>query len=118
MPPASSTSSKVVIEPRDPLTQSEGVVQGYAQTARRWPSHPLQRRPQTAAELSGPSALARLLANGQPIAAGAGDGAGHGAQRANGQLIHPRVRGGDEDGVPLDGMPVGIWDCNAAGKNI
>jgi protocatechuate 3,4-dioxygenase beta subunit len=108
----------IAVEPRDPLTQSEGVVQGYAQTGRRWPAQPLQRRPQTAAELSGPAALASRLAGGKPLAAGAGDVAGRGAKRAIGQLIHLRVRVVDEDGAPLAGMPVEIWHCNAAGKYI
>lgn len=34
-----------IVEPRDPRTQSEGVVAGYAHTARRWPSQPLVARP-------------------------------------------------------------------------
>ena len=64
------------IEPRDPLTQAQGVEAGYAQTARRWPSQPLVRRPLGVAELSGPQQLARRL----PPAGGgkAGDLAGYG----------------------------------------
>ena len=33
--------SRIEIAPRDPRTQSEGVVAGYAHTAQRWPSQPL-----------------------------------------------------------------------------
>lgn len=100
------------IEPRDPRTQSPGVVERYAQTAQRWPSQPLQRRPHTPSELSGPSSVLRRLA---PVR---GDLAGHGEKRAIGQLIHLRTRVLDEDGAPLPGAVVEIWHCNAAGKYI
>jgi protocatechuate 3,4-dioxygenase beta subunit len=101
-----------VIDPRDPQTQSQGVVAGYAHTSQRWPSQPLQRRPLTASELSGPAGLTRRLA---PTRA---DLAGHGAKRALGQLIHLRTRVVDEDGSPVPGAMVEIWHCNAAGKYI
>jgi protocatechuate 3,4-dioxygenase beta subunit len=97
---------------RDPATQSEGVVPGYAQTAQRWPSQPLQSRPLTPSELTGPHDLARRLA---PVR---GDLAGYGAKRAIGQLIKVRARIVDEDGVPVSGAVVEIWHCNAAGKYI
>jgi protocatechuate 3,4-dioxygenase beta subunit len=102
----------VVIARRDPLTQAQGVERGYAQTARRWPARPLVRRPHTAAELSGPQPVARVLALQR------GDLAGHGAQRAIGQLIRLRVRVVDEDGAPLAGTVLEAWHCNAAGKYI
>jgi protocatechuate 3,4-dioxygenase beta subunit len=101
-----------LIERRDPLTQAQGVERGYAQTARRWPAQPLARRPHTAAELSGPPPVARLL----PVQEG--DLAGHGARRAIGQLIRLRVRVVDEDGAPLPGTVLEAWHCNAAGKYI
>jgi len=100
------------IEPRDPLTQSKGVEDGYAMTSLRWPSQPLQRRPKTLSELSGPGSVLRRLA---PVR---GDLAGHGEKRAIGQLIHLRTRIVDEDGAPLPGAVVEIWHCNAAGKYI
>ncbi len=101
-----------VLDKRDPDTQSLGVVPGYAHTNQRWPSQPLQRRPLTAAELSGPAGLTRRLA---PTRA---DLAGHGAKRALGQLIHLRTRVVDEDGAPVPGALVEIWHCNSAGKYI
>lgn len=102
----------LVIERRDPLTQALGVEAGYAQTARRWPSRPLVRRPHTASELSGPPPIARILSIQK------GDLAGHGAKRALGQLIRLRLRVVDEDGSPLAGTVVEAWHCNAAGKYI
>src|SRR5881394_2793616 len=100
------------IEPRDPETQSEGVVAGYAQTARRWPSQALVGRPHDAGELSGPERLERRLP------ASKADLAGRGASRAIGPLIHLRARVVDEDGAPVPGALVEIWHCNAAGKYI
>jgi protocatechuate 3,4-dioxygenase beta subunit len=98
---------------RDPATQSEGVVAGYAQTASRWPAEPLVRRPQTRAELTGPGRLTERLAPVRGDLAG-----GHGDKRALGQLIHLRTRVVDEDGAPVPGAVVEIWHCNAAGKYI
>src|SRR6185436_2683742 len=96
----------------DPRTQAQGVEQGYAQTARRWPSRALVRRPLGASELSGPQPVARLLTSGNS------DLAGQGARRALGQLLRLRVRVVDEDGAPLPGTVVEAWHCNAAGKYI
>src|SRR5213083_2360168 len=90
----------ILIEKRDPRTQSQGVEPGYAQTALRWPSQPLQRRPLTASELTGPQDPMRRLA------AVRGDLAGHGVKRAIGQLIHVRARVVDEDGAPVSGAVV------------
>ena len=101
-----------MLSPRDPSTQAEGVVAGYAQTGQRWPSQPLQRRPQTPSELTGPRDLMRRLA---PVR---GDLAGYGEKRAIGQLIQVRARVVDEDGVPISGAVVEVWHCNAAGKYI
>jgi protocatechuate 3,4-dioxygenase beta subunit len=107
---------RVEIEKRDPQSQPQGVVAGYPQTALRWPSQPLHKRPLTASELSGPrfgpDGLLRRLA---PVR---GDLAGEGAKRAIGQLIHLRARVVDEDGAPVPGALVEIWHCNAAGKYI
>ena len=97
---------------RDPATQSEGVVAGYAQTSQRWPSQPLLRRLLTRSELTGPHRLLERLA---PVR---GDLAGYGDKRALGQLIHIRARVVDEDGAPVPGAVVEIWHCNAAGKYI
>jgi protocatechuate 3,4-dioxygenase beta subunit len=101
-----------VIEPREPRTQSAGVVQGYAQTAQRWPSRPLLHRRHGPAELGSIGNVSRRL----PLARG--DLAGHGEKRALGQLIEIHARVVDEDGSPVPGAMVEIWHCNAAGKYI
>lgn len=106
------TGRDIEIAPRDPRTQSQGVEPGYPNTALRWPSQPLQRRPRTESELTGPDNVLRRL---PPLR---GDLAGHGAKRALGQLIHLRTRVVDEDGTPVPGAVVEIWHCNAAGKYI
>jgi protocatechuate 3,4-dioxygenase beta subunit len=100
-----------IVPRRDARTQCAGVVQGYAQTAQRWPGEPQARRAHGLAELSGPQPLSRLKTTG-------GDLAGRGARRAIGQLIDLRVRVVDEDGAPVSGALVEIWHCNAAGKYI
>ena len=102
----------IVLERRDPLTQSEGVVAGYAQTRQRWPAQPLLRRPLTASEMSSTGEVKSRL----PLIRG--DLAGRGARRAIGQLIELRVRVVDEGGVPVQGALVEVWHCNAAGKYI
>jgi len=102
----------ILVEKRDPRTQSEGVVAGYAQTAQRWPAQPLQARPHTPSELSPVQGIETRL----PLIRG--DLAGHGAKRALGQLIQLRVRVVDEAGVPVQGALVEVWHCNAAGKYI
>jgi protocatechuate 3,4-dioxygenase beta subunit len=99
------------VAPRAARTQSEGVVEGYAQTALRWPAQPLVRRAHGPSELTAPRPWARLKTT-------AADLAGQGAKRALGQLIDLRVRIVDEDGTPVSGAMVEIWHCNAAGKYI
>ena len=108
------------LERRYPRTQSQGVEPGYEQTGKRWPSQPLQRRPLTASELSGPRELTRRLAVAGERSASPqrGDIAGAGDKRAIGQLIQLRTRVVDEDGAPVPGAVVEIWHCNAAGRYI
>jgi protocatechuate 3,4-dioxygenase beta subunit len=100
-----------VVPRRDARTQSEGVVEGYAQTALRWPAQPLARRAHGPSELTGPRLSSRLKTT-------ASDLAGRGATRALGQLIDVKVSIVDEDGAPLPGAMVELWHCNAAGKYI
>ena len=93
-------------------TQSPRVVPGYRQTAIRNPALPLQRRPLTRSELTAPHEQAERLAQ-----LGA-DIAGHGASQAIGQLMHLRLEVVDEDGAPIGGTMVEMWQANAAGRYI
>ncbi len=101
-----------LIRPRPDATQPAPLIDGYPQTFQRYPSQPLVRRAPTLSELTGPldvAARVKLLG---------GDIAGHGAARAIGQLMHLRVRVVDEDGAPVGGAVVEIWQANAAGRYI
>lgn len=102
----------IVIAPRDERTQPARIVPGYPQTPWRNPREPLVRRPPTLSELTGPHDVAprvKLLG---------GDIAGHGARQAIGQLLHVRVRVIDEDGAPVGGTVVEVWQANGAGRYI
>ena len=86
---------------------------GYAQTARRWPSQPLVRRPLGAAELSGPRSS---RAGCRPVQAATSPATATSAPSASSLRLRMRVL--DEDGAPLPGTVVEVWHCNAAGKYI
>src|SRR3954470_20975756 len=106
-----STIMAYIVPRRDARTQSEGMVEGYAQTAQRWPAQPLAPRAHGLSELTGPRELPRLKPTGNDLAS-------RGATRALGQLIELRVSIVDEDGAPVPGAMVEVWHCNAAGKYI
>ena len=98
-----------VVEPVDPATQSLRVIPGYIQTGWRTPER-LWRRPLTLSELTGPSGHSRRLS------VLGGDIAGQGDRRALGQLIHVRLAVVDQDGSPVGGAMVEMWQANAAGR--
>ena len=101
-----------LIEPRDERTQPLRIVPGYPQTPLRNPAQPLVRRAPTLSELTGPLEPARR------VRLLGGDIAGHGAKQAIGQLIHLKVRVLDEDGTPVGGAMVEVWQANGAGRYI
>ena len=103
---------KTVIEARDERTQPARLVPGYPQTPLRNPREPLVSRQPTLSELTGPLEVARRV-----MLLG-GDIAGCGEKQAIGQLIHLRVRVLDEDGAPVGGTVVEMWQANAAGRYI
>jgi protocatechuate 3,4-dioxygenase beta subunit len=107
-----STPVKTIIQPRDERTQPARIIPGYPQTPLRNPAQPLVRHAPTLSELTGPLEVAgrvKLLG---------GDIAGHGDKQAIGQLIHLKVRVLDEDGAPVGGSVVEIWQANGAGRYI
>ncbi len=99
-------------DPLDERAQPLRVVPGYKETAWRSPAQPLVRRAPTLSELTGP-----LEPAGRLSLLGA-DVAGHGERRAIGQLMHLRLRVLDEDGSPVSGALVEIWQANGAGRYI
>src|SRR5262245_45643588 len=107
-----STPMATVIEPRDERTQPARIIEGYPQTPLRTPAKPLVRRAPTLSELTGPVDAARR------VKLLGGDLAGRGDKRAIGQLIRLRVRVLDEDGAPVGGALVEMWQANAAGRYI
>jgi protocatechuate 3,4-dioxygenase beta subunit len=100
--------------PYDDRTQLARQIPGYPRSFTRTPSQPLIQRPLTLAELTGPSGLARTL---EP-----GDGdlsrAVRGGPRAIGQFICVTGRVVDEDGSPIAGAVIELWQANAAGKYV
>lgn len=99
------------VAPLDEATSAARIVPGYRQTALRTPAA-FQRRPLTLSELTGPADQAGRLS-----LAGA-DLAGQGRERAIGQVIHVRLQVVDEDGIPMAGTMVEMWQANAAGRYI
>src|ERR1051325_764410 len=74
-----------IVPRRDPRTQSEGVVEGYAQPALRWPAQPLARRAHGPSELTRPRLAPRLKASGANLAGqGGAPGGGGGRTQAGG----------------------------------
>jgi protocatechuate 3,4-dioxygenase beta subunit len=100
------------IPPRDERTQPARIIPGYPQTPWRNPREPLVRRAPTLSELTGP------LDVGRRVQLLGGDVAGHGERQAIGQLILLRVRVVDEDGAPVGGTVVEMWQANGAGRYI
>jgi len=100
--------------PYDDATQSRRLIQNYPRSFARNPSQPLIRRPLTLSELTGPLALDSRLELGD----GDFSRAVPGGPRAMGQLINVSGQVLDEDGRPLAGAVIEIWQANAAGKYI
>jgi protocatechuate 3,4-dioxygenase beta subunit len=106
----SPEQARYVVGPIDEAMQPVRLVPGYRQTATRNPALPRQRRPLTLSELTGPHLQWKRLS-----LLGA-DLAGHGPHRAIGQLIEVRLKLVDEDGSPVAGAMVELWQANAAGR--
>jgi protocatechuate 3,4-dioxygenase, beta subunit len=100
--------------PYDEKTQLARYIDQYPRSFTRNPSQPLISRPLTLSELTGPVALTpRLPLSGEDIAC-----LSPGAPRAIGQYIEVTGRVMDEDGRPLSGAMVEIWQANSAGKYV
>lgn len=95
----------------DPATQPVVPVPGYPNTSRRNPARTPFRRPLTRTELTGPLDLAARLRPGDDNLAVLAPG-----RIAMGQLIHVAGQVLDEDGRPVPGAIVELWQANAAGR--
>src|SRR3954447_1986002 len=86
-------------------------VPGYTNTWTHTPSQPLLQRPVSRTEATGPLELQRKLPCGDVNLAQPGPG-----RFAVGQLMHLAGRILDEDGRPVRGAVVELWQANAAGR--
>jgi protocatechuate 3,4-dioxygenase beta subunit len=98
-------------DPLDPATQPVVPIPGYPNTIRRNPSRAPFRRVLTRTELTGPMDLAEKLRPGDDNLAVLAPG-----RMAQGQLIHVGGRVLDEDGRPVAGAIVELWQANGGGR--
>jgi protocatechuate 3,4-dioxygenase beta subunit len=105
---------QIEYQPYEDATQILRQIPRYPRSFTRTPAQPLIRRPLTLSEKTGPIHAADLLAeSGRDLSRPVAD-----APRAMGQLIHVAGRVADEDGAPLAGAVIELWQANAAGKYI
>ena len=100
-------------QPYDDDSQLARYIDRYPLSFKRTPLTPLIPRPLTLSELTGPNG-AELFSIG-PLDLSKPREA---APRANGQLIQVSGRITDEDGSPLVGATIEIWQANSAGKYV
>ena len=107
-------SPEIEYSPYPENTQLARYIERYPRSFTRNPSQPLIERPVTLSERTGPLGLEQRLAlTGADIAQ-----LTPGAPRAIGQYIEVSGRVMDEDGAPLGGAMVEIWQANSAGKYV
>jgi protocatechuate 3,4-dioxygenase beta subunit len=101
-------------QPYDDRTQILWQIPGYPRSFTRYPSKGLIPRPLTLTERTGPVDLERRM----EICNGDFSHAVEGGPRAMGQLISVSGRVVNEDGAPVAGTIIELWQANAAGKYI
>ena len=99
-------------EPYDDASQPGLRINGYPESMLRTPEQPLYKRPATLTEITGPLNLAKKLKLGMNDLSRLKEG----APRAVGQLIWVAGRLLDEDGMPVKGSLIEIWQTNASGR--
>ena len=100
-------------DPYDDRTQLARYIDRYPLSFTRTPSAPLIPRPLTLSERTGPTAADLFPIAPLDLSRLAAD-----APRATGQLIEISGRITDEDGSPMAGAMIEIWQANSAGKYI
>ncbi len=99
--------------PYDDRTQSLRQIDKYTPSFTRVPEAPLIRRPLTLTDRTGPVELPRRWSAGPlELARTAPD------LRPVGQLIRVSGRVTDEDGSPVSGVVMELWQANSAGKYV
>jgi protocatechuate 3,4-dioxygenase beta subunit len=100
--------------PYDDRTQVFRKIDKYPKSFTRNPAEPLIERPLTLTERTGPIGLAsRLKAGPIDLSRKVPEG-----PRAIGQLITVTGRVTDEDGSPIAGAVIELWQANSAGKYV
>jgi len=100
-------------DPYDDRTQMARTIDRYPLSFKRTPLAPLVPRPLTLSERTGPVASELFTAGSMDLSRISADG-----PRATGQLLQISGRVTDEDGSPLAGAVIEIWQANSAGKYI
>jgi protocatechuate 3,4-dioxygenase beta subunit len=95
--------------PFTPGTQPDNDFPAYGSTHKRHPTQKLLRIPQTVTEISGPRFTSAQFPSIIDIASAGGTA-------AMGERIIVRGRVTDEDGTPVPGTMIEIWQANAAGR--
>src|SRR5437763_3350960 len=104
--------SDIEYSPYDDATQMLRQIEDYPPSFSRLPSQPPIPRPLTLSERTGPIELAHRW-NVGPLDLAHVDGT-----RAIGQLLHVTGRITDEDGSPVAGVVMELWQANSAGKYV
>ena len=101
-------------EPYDEQTQLARYIKDYPRSFTRNPAQPLSQRPMTRTERTGPVGLdKRWVMDGRNLSSRQPTGT-----LAIGQSIEVKGRLMDEDGAPLAGAVIEIWQANSAGKYV
>jgi protocatechuate 3,4-dioxygenase, beta subunit len=100
-------------DPYEDDTQLARYIDRYPLSFTRTPLAPLVPRPLTLSEQTGPAAAELFSIGPMDLSRTA-----NGAARATGQLIQITGRVTDEDGSPMPGAVIEIWQANSAGKYV
>jgi protocatechuate 3,4-dioxygenase beta subunit len=107
-------NDEIEFSPYDDRTQMLRQIEDYPPSFTRVPAATLIQRPLTLSERTGPVELVRRWTVGKlDLSRAVPDG-----PRAVGQLIRVSGRVTDEDGSPISGVVMELWQANSAGKYI